>query len=827
LHIAFAACAIGTTQAQAQAPTPQAPARSYDIAPGPLAQALRRFAQETGVAIVVDTEQVKGLRSQGLKGRYQLEEGFNTLLAGSGLVIGRTTAGYVVVPGPSAPRPETSGALPPAARPPEMTTTLSVVTVTAQAEVLADQSAVQERMASTTSKVIVDKSQMDLLGDKRLSDIAGRLPGAFAGGPPGEKKSINLRGVSSEFARFSFDGINLPSSTSSRNIDLQRISSFIVEDVTYLRSPSAEFEGDGLAGQLTFHTRAVPKEPEFEADIGAGGLDKLDGSNRSVKLGYAGRLGERFGLVAALGHDRFDSIKIKDRSELTYSGGGGPALNQGFLVDEREPKRNHNLNLFLDLVQYHQGGEIHLKPILLDTRVESTGRQRDTYNRVPGTFRQRTLASGDENSRTTGITLDGKHRFDSGIEIDAALTSSQARRESTSSDLTLGSTLAFASAAASESTSDDDLRQFTFNIAIPVQGAVPQRIKLGLMRRDSQQVSDAELFTVNAAGTQSQTPTDLARSRNADYEVREDYSALYAQDDIRIGKFTLRPGLRLERVALTTSGVNATRAQRTTTDLLPSLPIAYRLSEHLVLRGSLAKHINRPKLDELAPGVSVRGNRTYTGNPDLLPAESRSVDIGMDYSRGNTFLGVNLFHRDIKNLNETLEPTANNFVYRNAGNGSIKGIEFDQRFQLAGLGPSWLKGFSITANQAFLDSRVNDPTTGPRPFAEQPRFIANLIIDYQSAPTGLVASLGINRIGTRGIVSYEGAGAIRDKTIKPETFVDARVEWRFSPRFSIYASAENITNQKRDEFEYLNGALDRTAVIGTGRSYFIGMKWRL
>ena len=828
IRIGCASLSLGAGLAHAQFLAPLAAPGSYDIPAGPLAQALNRFAQLTGTAIVVDTEKVKGLYSPGLKGQYRVEDGFNALLRGTGLMIGRTAAGYLVMPGTPADVPPNRAPTTPSAHVPQAApATLPLVTVTDRSEMLADQSHVRDRMDSVAPLVIVDRSQIEVLGDKRLSDIAGRLPGAFAGGPPGEKKSINLRGISSEFARFSLDGVNLPSSTGSRNIDLQRISSFIVEDVTYLRSPSAEYEGDGLAGRLAFRTRSVPDTPEFEADLGAGGLGALDGANRSVKLAYAGKLGERFGVIAALGQDRFDSIKIKDRSERTYLGGGGPAQNLGTLVDEREPKRNHSLNLFLDLVHYHQGGEIHFKPVVLDTLVESTGRKRDTYNRVPGTFRQRTLANGEEDNRTTGLTLDGKHRFDSGVEIDAALSRSNARRNSASSDLTLGSTLAFASATSSESTAKDELRQLTFNVAIPVPGAVPQRIKLGLMRRESRQVSDAELFTVNATGVASQTATDLARSRNSDYEVSEDYNAFYLQDEIKLGKLTLLPGLRNERVALTTTGVNALRARRHTSDWLPSLPVSYRVSESLQLRASLAKHINRPKLDEMAPGVNVRGNRTFTGNPDLQPAVSRSIDVGFDYSHANSFLGVNLFHRSIKNLNETLEPTPNNFVYRNAGDGFVRGIEFDQRFALDALGPIWLKGLSITANQAFLHSRVNDPTTGPRPFSEQPRFIANLILDYKHAPTGLSTSLGINRIGKRGIVSNEGAGSIRDKTIKAETFIDARVQWQVSPQLALYASVENLTNQKRDEFEYLNGQLDRTAVIGTGRTYFIGLKWRM
>lgn len=820
---------IAVTGAAALAQTPPGQSRArYEIPAGPLGESLNRFAQQAGAAIVIDTARVRGLRSPGLSGHFGIEEGFNRLLQGSGFVIGKTAAGYVLVASPladvtappAAPaaerRPVASGAA-----------DLPLVTVTAPHESLADLPSVRQRFDAVSPQVVVDRAQMEAVGDKRLSDIAGRLPGAFAGGPPGEKKSINLRGVSSEFARFSFAGVNLPSSTASRNIDLQRISGFIMEDVTYLRSPSAEYEADGLSGRLSFRTRAVPDKPEFEADLSAGGLDKLDGSNRSAKVGFAGRLNEDFGLIAALGYDRFDSIKIKDRSERTFSGGGGPALNQGSLIDEREPKTNNNLNLFMDLVHYHRGGEIHVKPILLDTLVENTGRRRDTINRVPGTFRQRTLASGEEDSRTTGLSVSGKHLFDSGVEIDGEASTSRSTRTTRNGDITLGATLAFASASASEARAEDELRQLAVNLAMPLPGALQQRLKVGAMARDSKLRSNADQFTVSQTGVRSQSAADIARSREGDFNISEDYSALYVQDEIRAGRWTFLPGMRYERAQVQTTGVNATGARQVSSDWLPSLPVSYRLSDQVVLRGSLAKHINRPKLDEMAPGVSTRGNRTFTGNPDLRPARSRSIDVGADYSQGNLFAGVNLFHRRITDLNETLEPTSNNFVYRNAGNGVIRGLEFDQRFQLGGVGPVWLKGLSVTSNQAFLDSRVDDATTGPRPFSEQPKFIANLIFDYKPAPTGLGASLAISRIGKRGIISNEGSGSIRDKTVKAETFVDVRMEWRFSPQLALYASAENITDQKRDEFEYLNGNIDRIAVIGTGRSFFVGLKWRL
>lgn len=96
-HIPLAAmmlCASAAGHAQAT---------QYDIPAGPLGDALNRFAQQSGVAIVVEANQVQGLLSPGLKGAYSVDEGFATLLRGSGYAIDRTGAGYrlVALPKPS------------------------------------------------------------------------------------------------------------------------------------------------------------------------------------------------------------------------------------------------------------------------------------------------------------------------------------------------------------------------------------------------------------------------------------------------------------------------------------------------------------------------------------------------------------------------------------------------------------------------------------------------------------------------------------------------------------------------------------------------------
>lgn len=70
--------------AQASPAAAQAP-RTYQIAAGPLGDALTQFARSAGVVLSFDPAQVRGLRSGGLDGAYSVGAGFARILAGSGL----------------------------------------------------------------------------------------------------------------------------------------------------------------------------------------------------------------------------------------------------------------------------------------------------------------------------------------------------------------------------------------------------------------------------------------------------------------------------------------------------------------------------------------------------------------------------------------------------------------------------------------------------------------------------------------------------------------------------------------------------------------------
>lgn len=81
----------------------------FEIPAQSLGGALRAFAQAANQQIIYSDEMVRNLRSTPLVGTFHVDDGLQTLLAGSGLVASRTPAGVLVV---SAPRPETPSPVP-------------------------------------------------------------------------------------------------------------------------------------------------------------------------------------------------------------------------------------------------------------------------------------------------------------------------------------------------------------------------------------------------------------------------------------------------------------------------------------------------------------------------------------------------------------------------------------------------------------------------------------------------------------------------------------------------------------------------------------------
>ena len=128
--------------------------RQYDIAAGTLEEALSAFAAASDVALSFDPALVAGRQSRGLKGGYSLQQGFDTILKGSGLgVVAKGNAGYTVIKTEAVHQPSTSAV---------SGNILPEVAVHARS----DKTAMTENSGSYTSNVVTIGK-----GEQKLRDI--------------------------------------------------------------------------------------------------------------------------------------------------------------------------------------------------------------------------------------------------------------------------------------------------------------------------------------------------------------------------------------------------------------------------------------------------------------------------------------------------------------------------------------------------------------------------------------------------------------------------------------------------------------------------------
>ena len=132
--------------------------KAYAIASAPLAEVLNRYAAEAGVVLVFDAGKLGGARSQGLQGKYDVQGGFQALLAGTRYdAVMNRSGGFVLRERPAvAPAAATAGGGKTAAS--DATSTLQAIHV--QASTLGTVDKLDREMISNAAAINGDLTSM-------------------------------------------------------------------------------------------------------------------------------------------------------------------------------------------------------------------------------------------------------------------------------------------------------------------------------------------------------------------------------------------------------------------------------------------------------------------------------------------------------------------------------------------------------------------------------------------------------------------------------------------------------------------------------------------
>jgi iron complex outermembrane receptor protein len=183
--------------------------------------------------------------------------------------------------------------------------------------------------------------------------------------------------------------------------------------------------------------------------------------------------------------------------------------------------------------------------------------------------------------------------------------------------------------------------------------------------------------------------------------VKGNFGLRYIQTDVKGGSYKVdgTPLAAGDEAANTYYSNTKSYDKASYHDVLPSLNVAFDLSEHFVLRASASQAINRANYDNMFTASTqagyqdtVVGNESVTtGNIGLLPMKSSQADLGLEFYFGEgNLLSATYFTKDINNFitTDTLVNQSIGLVspdsgldswtvnqYKNAGGGKIEGLE--------------------------------------------------------------------------------------------------------------------------------------------------------
>ena len=254
----------------AQADTVTVAAQAYDIPAGPLGATLNQFAQQAGVAIVFQSQNLQGLNGPGLKGTYSVDAGFDRLLQGSGYRVIKGDQVYALEADPAAtdamelgPTQVSSNQLGNVTEGTDSYTPGSIATATRL---------VLTPKETPQSVTVVTRKHMDDFGLNNVDDVMRHTPGITVSAFDTDRTNYYARGFS--INNFQYDGI--PST--ARNVAYSAgntLSDMAIYDrVEVLKGATGLLTGAGSLGATINLVRKKPTTDfQGHASLGAGSWD--------------------------------------------------------------------------------------------------------------------------------------------------------------------------------------------------------------------------------------------------------------------------------------------------------------------------------------------------------------------------------------------------------------------------------------------------------------------------------------------------------------------------------------------------------------------------
>jgi outer membrane receptor for ferrienterochelin and colicins len=205
--------------------------------------------------------------------------------------------------------------------------------------------------------------------------------------------------------------------------------------------------------------------------------------------------------------------------------------------------------------------------------------------------------------------------------------------------------------------------------------------------------------------------------------------------------------------------------------------------------------------------ISAGPTRTYQGNDDLNPEESKTLELSAAYSTEDITASVGVFHSkidDLISIEDIVTGSHTLALYSNVDKAQISGLESSIAWQVT-------DNSKVSFNYTYLDTENKSGTNEGMEIAKRPKHTANLKLSQYVPAIDSNFSLAFKG------VSKQYTNAANTNTIRGHGVVNVGFVKPLTKNIDLSASIKNIGDKR---------VLDGSEAIEVGREYRISLTTR-
>ncbi len=703
----------------------------------------------------------------------------------------------------------------------------------------------RNRTDTIAPELTYDKEFFQKFEPTSVGDQLKRVPGVSFSSDIGEYDSPALRGLGAGFTQVLVNGRPIPGAGNDRSVFVDRIPAEIIDRIEIIRSPTADLDSQGIGGTINIILKdgaSLPPGivtrasllyfPDGETFKGSGAVS-MSGRNEAETVAYSLTIDAQQRYNPKLTRQEVFNDDVPGFENSTtglelfrpFDRDGSIAIER---AEELDTRRSFDLSFNGDVTfQLGPQSKLRFDAFYIRTKRTDTEQTLELERDEPDDeWEIDAIQVAEEPWRQNNFGLSSLYesKFGEGMSFEGQVRYSQFKEKSANNTYEFDDDDFDLDTLEPEDISRDGSEEL---IEIEAFDILDREISAdAAFKKDWGKVS----LKVGTAGKIKRREfgqtigEDLNDEEDAEtteslFRYRENRLDGFALTEFKLGGGSkLQAGIRAEytktkqRIRPDITETDEESASSDEFHLNPSAHIQVPLAAGLQLRGSIARTVRRPNIDQVVPFESSddpEDNDLTIGNPGLKFETAWGADLGLEKRLSRGVIGINFFYRRVSDLislvntGQSADPEADPdsdegrgriFTYDNVGNGKVYGFEFDLSAPLTFIG---LPNTGVFANYTRLWSKRREPNTGFKvPFDGQPKYVYNFGLT-QEVPS----------IGASGGFSYRKQGLGRSTFLGEEEFqkyggnLEAYVEKRLSKNFVVRLSGSNLLDARSLQWE--------------------------